>query len=411
MDSIKSNILNCFEYIKVFLKWLIVAAVVGVIGGVIGSVFHILVENVTHLRTQNPHLIFLLPLGGVIIAAIYSFFKSKGHIDTNRVLEAVRGDKSVPIVMMPLIFISTVITHLVGGSAGREGAALQLGGSIGYNLGKLFKLSEEDKHIITMAGMSSVFSALFGTPLTAAVFALEVVNVGVFHYTALLPSVISALTALLVSLLFEIAPVSFSLVPINILSLPLIGRVIILAVLCAVLSIVFCFSIKNTEHYMKKFIKNPYSRAIVGGIIIIILTFLVKTYDYNGAGMDVISRAISGTSNKWAFLLKIVFTSITIAAGFKGGEIVPTFFIGATFGCVMGQLLGINPGFGAAVGFVSLFCGVTNCPLASILLSVEVFGADSILLFGMAAAISYLMSGNFGLYKSQKIVYSKLTDK
>lgn len=398
------------NYIKTLLKWLIAASVLGLIGGALGSVFHMCIEGVTHLRYENRWFIFLLPLGGVVITCIYNFFKSKGHIDTNRVLEAVRDRGSVPVVMVPLIFVSTAITHMLGGSAGREGAALQLGGSLGYNLGKLFRLDKKDMHIIVMAGMSSVFSALFGTPLTAAVFSLEVARVGVFHYAGFLPCIISSVVAYQVSLAFGITPVEFSNVLFEAVTLPGVMKVMALALLCAIVSILFCTSIQKCEHYMEKFIKNAYFRAIFGALLIVILTLIVGNQEYNGAGMEVISRAISGEARYEAFLLKIIFTAITISAGFKGGEIVPTFFIGSTFGCAFGSLLGLNPGFGAAIGFVSLFCCVVNCPVASLLLSVEVFGAEGILYFAVATGICYLMSGNFGLYNSQKVVYSKTDD-
>lgn len=410
MKTIKNNFKSIAIYIRTFIKWLICASVLGAAGGVLGSIFHGCIEEVTHLRHENNWLIFLLPLGGIIIAMIYRFFKSKGHIDTNRVLEAVRERGNVPLVMMPMIFVSTAITHMLGGSAGREGAALQLGGSLGYNLGKLFRLDKKDMHIIIMAGMSSVFSALFGTPLTAAIFSLEVARVGIFHYAGLLPCIISSVVAYQISLLFGIAPVKFSNVLFESITLPGVVKVMVLAILLALVSILFCTSIHKCEHYMEKYIKNSYLRAASGAVVIVILTLLVGNQDYNGAGMSVVEQAISGEARYEAFVLKIIFTAITIASGFKGGEIVPTFFIGSTFGCVAASLLGLDAGFGAAIGFVSLFCCVVNCPVASLLLSVEVFGAEGVLYFALSIAVCYLMSGNFGLYNSQKVVYSKTDD-
>ena len=185
-------------------------------------------------------------------------------------------------------------------------------------------------------------------------------------------------------------------------------KVIILAILCALVSIAFCSAIKFFDKFAEKKFPNAYARAIIGGCAIIVLTFAVRSYDYNGAGMDIISRAMEGVAVPYAFILKIIFTVITISAGFKGGEIVPTFFIGSTFGCIVGGLLGIDPGFGAAIGFVALFCGVVNCPVASIMLALEVFGSGSILIFAIVCGVSYMMSGYYGLYSSQKIMYSKL---
>ncbi len=397
------------DYITNFLKWTVIAVIVGGIGGVVGSVFHIGIDKVTELRAENPIILYFLPIGGIVIAALYAVFKKSGRIDTNRVIEAARGETNIPLVMIPLIFISTIITHMLGGSAGREGAALQLGGSIGYNTGKLFKLNKNDMKTVVMTGMSSVFAALFGTPLTAAVFSIEVSSVGIMNYSALLPSVIGATVASQIAACLGVSPVFFGNVFFGAFSSGKMIKVILLSVLCACVAISFCTAIKKCEFFMEKYIANKYLRAVIGGSVIVILTLVLRTYDYNGAGMEVVKRAISGEARPEAFLLKIIFTAITISAGFKGGEIVPSFFIGSTFGCVAGTLIGLEPGFAAAIGFITLFAAVVNCPIASVLLACEVFGGEGMLFFAAACAVSYLMSGNFGLYKSQKIVHSKLT--
>lgn len=411
MGSVRTNLKFSLEYIRALIKWVIIAMVVGIIGGLIGSVFHLSIDYVTALRTHHSFLVFLLPAGGTIIAAMYRIFSSKGRIDTNRVIESVRKDEKVPLVMIPLIFISTVLTHMLGGSAGREGAALQLGGSIGYNFGRLIKLKKNDMHIIIMSGMSAVFAALFGTPLTAAIFSLEVTSVGVLHYAGLLPCVISSVTASQIAHRFNLHAVHFAGVEPGKITWDLTVRIIFLSALCALVSIIFCTAIKKCEHIMDRLIKNSFLRAFTGGAIIVLLTLIVGTHDYNGAGMDVVARAIGGNADAEAFILKIIFTAITISAGFKGGEIVPAFFIGSTFGCVMGPFLGIDASVAAAIGFAALFCGVVNCPVASIILSLEVFGAEGLIYFAIACSVSYMMSGCFGLYHSQKIVYSKIDDE
>ena len=411
MTQMITNLKFSLAYFKAFIKWTVLSVIVGILGGILGSVFHICIDKATSLRTDNGFLLYFLPLGGILITAMYRLFSSKGRIDTNRVIDSVRKDGKVPLVMIPLIFISTVITHLLGGSAGREGAAIQLGGSVGYNMGKALRLSEEDMHIIVMSGMASVFSALFGTPLTAAVFSIEVITVGVMHYAAIVPCVLASVTAYLISGVLGLSGVRFSAIAAESISPRNLLAVAILALLCALVSILFCTSIKKSEKIMDKLLKNAYLRAFVGGAVIVLLSMILGTRDYNGAGMDVISRAMGGDASWEAFLLKIIFTAITISAGFKGGEIVPAFFIGSTFGCVVGPMLGLGAPFSAAIGFVALFCGVVNCPIASIVLSVEVFGADGIIFFALASAISYMMSGCSGLYHSQKIVYSKFDDK
>ncbi len=405
-DIIIQKIKSSLNYVKTFIKWCIISVVVGAVGGLVGTAFHKSVDYVTEVRHEMPWLVFLLPVGGLIIVGLYKLCKTSAG--TNRVIESVRTDKKVPVLMAPLIFVSTVITHLLGGSAGREGAALQLGGSIGYQFGKLFKLDEKDMHLVVMLGMSGVFAALFGTPLTATFFALEVISVGVIYYVALVPCVFSAVVAYNIALAFGVSPVKFNNIILTDFDSLLLLKVIALAILCALVSICFCSAIKFFDKFAEKKISNAYIRAFVGGFIIIILTLAVRSYDYNGAGMDVIYRAMDGEAAPFAFVLKILFTVITISAGFKGGEIVPTFFIGSTFGCVVGGLLGLEPGLGAAIGFVALFCGVVNCPVASIMLALEVFGSGSILIFAIVCGVSYMMSGYYGLYSSQKIMYSKL---
>ncbi len=397
-----------FQYIKTLLKWLIIAAITGIIGGVIGTAFHKCLDYVTELRMENTYITYLMPIGVIIIIAIYNKFGNKGKLDTNLIINSVRKEEKIPLVLVPVIFIGTTITQLFGGSAGREGAALQIGGGIGYNLGRLLRLNKNDIHIITMAGMSSVFSALFGTPVTAAIFSLEVICVGAFNFTGLLPCVFASASAYYVSRLLGVCA-TFVSVPIGSIEPLMIAGVIALAICCAVISTLFCLAIKKCEQLAKRWFKNPYLRGIVCSLIVVILTIASGTFDYNGAGMNIVERALHGDARSYDFIMKIIFTAITIAAGFKGGEIVPAFFVGATFGCVMGPLLGLESGFAAAIGMVAVFCGVVNCPVASIFLSIEMFGAEGLVLFGIACAVSYIMSGHSGLYKSQEIIYSKIT--
>ncbi|MBN1051458.1 chloride channel protein [Clostridium botulinum] len=395
-------------YIITFFLWVVVAGITGLIGGFIGSLFHLSVEYATNFRIENDWIIFMLPLGGVLIICLYKIFKLGSNIGTNLVIDSIRTDGKVPFSMSPLIFISTVITHLFGGSAGREGAALQLGGSIGSQVGKILHLDEKDMHLITLCGMSGVFSALFGTPLTATFFAMEVISVGVIYYSSFIPCIVSSIVAYKVSLLFGLEPVRFNINVIPNFSTENIIKVAILGALCALVSIIFCETLHKTNKFLSNVIKNDYLRIICGGLAIVALTFIVGCRDYNGAGMDIIANAINGQAKPEAFILKIIFTAITISVGYKGGEIVPTFFIGATFGCVVGRLIGLDPRLGAAIGLVALFCGVVNTLITSVILSIELFGSGALILFAVACGVSYMLSGYFSLYSSQKIVYSKL---
>ncbi len=409
-ELISAKLRSALEYTKVFLRWGIISAVIGIAGGVVGAVFHTAVHGADTLFLKYDYLVFLMPVGGLLIVWLYKKTNMLRNRGTDSIIDSIRSHDGVPFIISPLIFVSTAVTHLFGGSAGREGAALQLGGSIGTAIGKLFKTEKRFMHIVIMCGMSAVFSALFGTPVTAAFFALGISSIGHMYYPGIVPCLISSISAYIVVMMFGLEPTSFQILLVPEVTTVNMLRTILIAVLCAELSIIFCTVMHYTARYMRIWFKNPYLRIAVGGAAIIALTYLSGTRDYNGSGMDVITRAVTFAhiDNGWAWALKIAFTAITIGSGFKGGEIVPTFFIGSTFGCFIAGLIGLPPGFGAALGLISMFCGVLNCPIASIILSVELFGAQGFILFAIAAGVAYMMSGYYGLYHSQKIVYSKL---
>lgn len=407
MKNIKQYAENAFIYMKAMGKWLAVSAIVGVLCGLLGSAFHIGVEKATLFRTANPWVLYCLPAAGLAVVGIYRLFRVEGQ-STNNIINEVQTGKGLSPALLPAIFISTVLTHLAGGSAGREGAALQMGGTIGFGTGRLLRLDDRDMRTATMAGMAAFFAALFGTPLAATVFAMGVISVGLLYHAAFIPCFLASMTAYGISLLLGVEPTRFAV------SAPageplMFLRVAGLAVLCAFLSVIFCACLHKSEAAAAKYVKSPWQRALLGGAALLGLTLLVGSTDYNGAGMPVITAAIEqGRAVPWAFALKILFTAITLAAGFKGGEVVPSFFIGAAFGCVVGPLLGIPAGFAAAVGLISVFCGAVNCPLASMILAVELFGADGLLYYAAACGLSYVFSGYIGLYSSQRILYDKL---
>ena len=357
-------------------------------------------------------MIFLLLPIGLAIIGLYELLKVKPHVGTNDIISSIRTSEKVPILLVPLVFVGTVLTHLGGGSAGREGAALQIGGGIGQQIGRALRLDEKDLHLMTLCGMSGLFAALFGTPLTATIFAIEVISIGVVYYSALIPCLSASLTAFAVTRFFGVDAVAFKLNFVPQLNALTFVKVIILSAVLAGVSILFCAAMHGSHKLFKKYIKNEFLRIAIGAIAIIGLTLLFSDRRYNGTGMPIIKEAIEqGKALPYDFFLKIVFTAITIGVGFRGGEMVPTFFIGATLGCTVGSFVGVDPGFAAAVGFIAMFCAVMNCPIASIILSIEVFGASGLLYFAIAAAVSYLLSGYYGLYTSQKIMYSKLTAK
>lgn len=404
---IKHKIAHNAHRALVSVKWVIFAILVGTIVGLCGSAFYFGMSYVTFLRTAHSWLILLLPAGGLVIVGLYHLFHDEKDTGTNLVISAIHSGDELPFRMAPLIFVSTLITHLFGGSAGREGAALQMGGSIGNALGRLFRFDEKDKHVMIMCGMSAAFSALFGTPMAAAIFPMEMVSVGVMYYIALVPCVISSLVAHGIAVSFGVSNELFLISEIPAFGILSSVKISVLAILCALVSILFCVILHQTGHLYKKLFKNPYLRVFAGGCLIVLLTCLVGSQSYNGTGINIIENCINGTVRPEAFLLKMIFTALTLGAGYKGGEIVPSFFTGAAFGCLFGNLLGFSPTLCTAVGMTSVFCGVTNSPITSLLISFELFGYDGMPYFLLATAFSYMLSGYFGLYHSQKIVYSK----
>ena len=405
-EAVRTALRRWRLYAWTFVKWTLAAAVIGAACGLIGTLFHFGVHEVTAFRGAHPWILYLLPLAGLVIVGFYRLTKTDG-LGTDDIIDAVHQGKLLPILLLPAIFLGTILTHLCGGSAGREGAALQMGGTVGQFLGRQFQMDDRDLRVATLAGMAAFFSALFGTPLAATVFAIMVISIGVIYHVALYPSLLAALVAYGVSVHLGVEPTRFA-VAVPEQTVGMFVRVAVLGVLCALVAILFCQVMHGAGHLMKR-IRNPWLRVVCGGGIIIVLTLIFGT-DYNGAGMEIVTRAIEqGTvAAPWAFLLKLIFTAITLAAGFKGGEVVPSFFVGATFGCAAAPLLGLPAGFGAAVGLAAVFCGVTNCPLASTLLAVELFGAEGMLYFALACCLSYMLSGYQGLYSSQTILYSKL---
>lgn len=404
-------VIHSVSHMRLFMRWLILSLTAGLLIGGIGSLFALCMTEATGLRSRYPWIMFFLPVGGVVIVLLYRLFKYQNDRGTNMVIASIHAEGEIPGKMAPMIFVSTVITHLVGGSAGREGAALQIGGSVGAVIGRVFKMNDTERRVLVMCGMSAVFSAGFGTPLAAAIFAMEIGSVGVMYYAALVPCVVSSLTAWRLAVFAGVKYDSFAKAVFPQLSIHGALLILLLGVLCAFLSVVFCMTLHKTNTAMKKYLKNPYIRIITAGCILIIISLLLGNQDFLGAGVPVIEKALEGKVVWYAFLLKIICTAITIEAGFKGGEIVPSFFIGATFGCLFGQITGFSPELCAAVGMTSIFCGVTNCPITSLIISFELFGFQQPAYLLIGIAVSYMLSGYYGLYRDQRIVYSKYETK
>lgn len=378
------------------------ALVLGALCGVIGGAFARSISFVSDLRNEHSWIIYLLPFGGLVSAGLYKLTK-KEEIGTDRALESAQGDQKTPVLLIPVIFIASVITHLFGGSAGKEGAALQLGSGVAEIISRGMRADRKTRSVMTICGMAALFSAVFGTPVGACIFALEVAVIGRMNAVAVFPAFISSITAHFISTLLGVHHESFHVEVIPDFSLTVLLKTFAIAVIVSLTAYAFCHILRGTEKLSVRFLKNPFIRIFIGGCFIVVLTMIFGT-DYNGGGIFVIERIFEeGTVRPEAFLLKIIFTVITVSAGYKGGEIVPSFFIGATLGAVLAGVFGLPIGFCAAIGMIVFFGGVTNCPIASAILAVELFGAEGFVLFAAAAFSSRVFSGKISLYRKQRI--------
>ena len=393
--------------VRVALQWFFLAVPMGLLCGFLGTLFHLAVEHATELRAAQPWLLFLLPVAGLLITALYKVTKCEG-VGTNNVLRAVQSGEPVSILLVPAIFLGTVLTHLCGGSAGREGAALQMGGTIGWWAGGVLHLNEHERRMAVQCGMAAFFSALFSTPLAATFFAMTIVNVGVVFYAAYIPCFTAAIIAYGVAQLIGVTPTRFA-VEAPAFEPAMVVRVVLLALACAVVVHLFCFVLHSAAHGLPKLLPNPWVRAFLGGCVVVVFTLLYGSMRYNGAGVNIIAAAVEqGQALPWDWIVKILLTALTLSSGFKGGEVVPSFFVGATFGCVAAPLLGIPAGFGAALGLAGVFCGASNCVVASLVLAIELFGAQGLWYFAIVCGITYALSGYAGLYHSQLFLTDKL---
>lgn len=391
-----------------FIKWSIISSVIGAVVGLVGTVFAKAVIFVTSFWMAHNWTIYLMPVSGVLIIWLYRTFHEEKNRGTNMVIDSISSNNDISFATGPLIFISTVLTHVVGGSSGREGAALQLGGSLGNVFGKVLKLDERDRKITIMCGMSACFAALFGTPLAAGVFSMEVVNIGIMYYAALIPCLFASFTGAFVARHFGVLPEAFPVTEVPPFTYQTALFIIVLGILCACVSTLFCVAMHTSEHIYHEKFKNPYIRILVASVIFIALTLIVGNRDYNGGGFPLIERCMEGDVRYEAFLMKILFTAVALGAGFRGGEIVPTLCIGATFGCAVGTIAGFSPTLCTACGMVALFVGVTNCPITSLLIAFELFGYEAMPYYAIIIAVSFTLSGYYGLYSSQKFAYSKI---
>ncbi len=408
------------------LKWTLFTIPVSVSVGSLVALFLWVLDKATALRFQNGWLLFFLPLAGVLIYFLYKYSGKNAEAGNNLIMDEIHEPGGgIPVRMAPLVLITTIITHLFGGSAGREGTAVQIGGSFAALYARWFKLNKEDVRILLMAGIAAGFGAVFGTPLTGAIFALEVLAVGRINHNALLPCFIASVLADIVCAAWGIRHtryhISFiagegKIFPFLHFDFLLLIKVIFAGIVFGIAGNLFAELSHTIKNYGNRFIKNKWLIPATGGVIIIALTYCIGTDSYLGLGVynpdphavTIVSSFQQGGAGYLSWWWKLLFTAITIGMGFKGGEVTPLFFIGAALGNTLAALTGSPVDLFAGIGFIAVFAGATNTPVACTFMGAELFGAGNILYYAVACFTAYYFSGHAGIYHAQRIAVSKV---
>lgn len=399
-------------FLRMLVKWLALGSAVGVLSGTASAIFLTALGWATQFRLDNSPIILLLPLAGFIIGWVYHRFGSTAGRGNNLIIETVTASEleaasRIPLRMAPLVLAGTVLTHLFGGSAGREGTAIQMGGSLADGLRRLLRLNWDDRRLLLMAGISGGFGSVFGTPLAGFIFGMEVQNIGRIRYEGIIPCLTAAIVGDLVTRAWGAAHSHYPHLAETALDLPLLLKVIAAGILFGLTSLVFIELTHAVKALSKRLIAYPPLQTFAGGIILL-LVVLAGTQDYLGLSLPLIQASLEGAGVvALAFLLKLIFTAVTLGTGFVGGEVTPLFVIGSTLGYTLGRLLGVDPAFMAALGFVAVFAGASNTPLACALMGIELFGSGGAIYLALACFVAYLASGHRGIYVSQIIDTAK----
>ena len=402
------------DLLQHLLKWLLLAFVVAVLAGTASAAFLAALDWATRTRLAHAWLIWLLPVAGFAVGWLYLRYGSSVEGGANLLIDEIHDPKKIiPLRMAPLVLGGTVLSHLFGASVGREGTAVQMGGALADQLTRMFRLNNEDRRIILMAGISAGFASVFGTPLAGALFGLEVLAIGRLRYEAMLPCLAAAVIAdqvgLLWGQLFNIQHTHYAVPLIPALSAWTLCAMVIAGVLFGLTGKIFAQATHGLSALMKRRISYAPLRPLIGGLVVALAVWLLGTDRYIGLGIPTIVDALQEPLPAWDFLGKMAFTIVSLGTGFKGGEVTPLFFIGATLGNALGPLLHQPVALLAAIGFVAVFAGAANTPIASTLMAMELFGAEIGVYAAIACVVAYLFSGHAGIYRAQRSGHAKRT--
>lgn len=386
------------------IKWIVICLTVGLFSGLASAFFLVSLEWVSSFRDSHLWIIWLLPFGGLLIGLLYHYHGKEVVKGTNIILdEYEHPKKKIPLKMMPLVLISTLITHLFGGSAGREGTAVQMGGSLADQFSGVFNLSKSERKTLLIIGISAGFASVFGTPFAGAVFAIEVLFFSKVAYRSILPSFFTAFVAFYVVEFLKIKHTHYSIPNVPELTFSNLGWVLLVSILFGLTAMLF----SKTTHFFgalfTKYIAFPLVRPLIGGIILVLAFYFIGTTKFIGLGIPQIENAFHNPSASLDFLLKLLFTAFTLGAGFKGGEVTPLFFIGATLGSALSGIVPLPVALLAGMGFVAVFSGATHTPIACLIMGLELFGIDCGIYIGIACVTAYFCSGLVGIYSSQVV--------
>lgn len=409
---------------KYVIRWFFLTLPMAALVGSAVALFLWMLHEATVLRWEHPWLIYLLPLAGIVIVVSYTRFGKNADGGNNLVMEQIhQPGGGIPKRMTPLVLLGTVITHLFGGSAGREGTAVQMGGSIAQVFVAPFKLNEGDTRILLSAGVAAGFGAVFGTPLTGAIFALEVLALGSMRYNALIPCLFASIMGDFFCTIWGIGHTSYHISNAAMqITMPdfridplLAGKIILASVAFGLAGFLFAELTHTFQKLFKRFIAIYWLRPVVGALLVLGITWMLGTRDYlgigvttaTGEGVSIVNAFSAGGATAWSWFWKLLLTAITLSSGFKGGEVTPLFFVGATLGAALANFLGVPIDLLAGIGFIAVFAGATNTPLACTIMGIELFGSQYMLYFATACFIAYLFSGHSGIYLSQRVGFAK----